>query len=185
MREKLRDKTRDDLADHLNEIGVKATLSERQRPEEAIGKRWWKRTLGIIDIAEGPITFINVIKKDRSKDSPPKWWIFLCIPQDKQLPKSRSVNIRTKRRKSFPIFGSVVGVEWKGKDRGSGLAKKLSDDQETDNLAADIGNIRLQTLHDEFSGWAIEIDRKIKPTKEQWASLEKIAEIAKTSIPHF
>ena len=126
-----------------------------------------------------------MIKKNGSKDSPPKWWVFLCVPQDKKLPKSRSVNIRTKRRKSFPIFGSVVGVDRKGKDRGHGLAKKLSDDQETDNLTADIGNIRLQTLHDEFSGWAIEIYRKIKPTKEQWASLEKIAEIGKTSIPYF
>ena len=185
MREKIRDKTRDVLADHLNSIGVEASLSERKRPEESIGNKWWRRSLGVIDIATGPISFINVVKKDRSKDSPPKWWIFLCVPHDKELPESRSVNIRTKRRKSFPIFGSVVGVDWKGEDRGHGLAKKLSDDQQTDNLAADIGNIRLQTLHDDFSGWSIEIDRKINPTREQWESLERIALVAKDSIPYF
>ena len=36
MREKLRDKTRDTLAEQLNAIGVTATLSERDRPEEKV-----------------------------------------------------------------------------------------------------------------------------------------------------
>ena len=68
MREKIRDKTRDELADHLNSIGVEASLSERKRPEESIGNKWWRRSLGVIDIATGPISFINVVKKDRSKN---------------------------------------------------------------------------------------------------------------------
>ena len=50
MREKLRDKTRDNLAEQLNAIGINATLSERDRPEEKVGNRLFRRSLGIIDI---------------------------------------------------------------------------------------------------------------------------------------
>ena len=186
MREKLRDKTRDQLAENLNGIGVTATLSERDRPEEKVGNRLFRRSLGIIDIADdGLIKWINIIKKDQQKDSPPRWWVYLGIPADKQLPKSRSVNIRTKRKKSFPLFGRIIGVTWKGEDRNHGLAKKLSDDVETDNLAVGIGNIRVQTLHEEFSGWSIEIDRKFEPTPEIWISLQRVAGISVGSIAYF
>ena len=186
MREKLRDKTRDQLAENLNSIGVTATLSERDRPEEKVGNRLFRRSLGIIDIVDdGLIRWINIIKQDRKKDSPPRWWIYLGIPVDKQLPKSRSVNIRTNRKKSFPLFGRIIGVTWKGEDRNHGLAKKLSDDVETDNLAVGIGNIRVQTLHEEFSGWSIEIDRKFEPTPEIWKSLQRVAGISTGSIAYF
>ena len=111
MREKLRDKTWDTLAERLNTIGVTATLSERDRPEEKVGNRLFRRSLGIIDIAdEGLIKWINIIKQDRQKDSPPRWWVYLGVPGDRQIPESRSVNIRTKRKKSFPLFGKIVGV---------------------------------------------------------------------------
>ena len=94
MREKLRDKTRDTLAERLNAIGVTATQSERDRPEEKVGNRLFRRSLGIIDVAdEGLIKWINIIKQDRQKDSPPRWWVYLGVPGDRQIPESRSVNI--------------------------------------------------------------------------------------------
>ena len=186
MREKLRDKTRDTLAERLNTIGVTATLSERDRPEEKIGNRLFRRSLGIIDIAdEGLIKWINIIKQDRQKDSPPRWWVYLGVPGDRQIPESRSVNILPKRKKSLPLFGKIVGVTWKGQDRNHGLAKKLSDEAETDNLATGIGNIRVQTLHEEFSGWSIEIDRRFDPTPEIWESLQSVADISVRSIAYF
>ena len=186
MREKLRDKTRDKLAEQLNAIGVTATLSGRDRPEEKVGNRLFRRSLGIIDITDGGlIKWINIIKQDRQKDSPPRWWIYLGVPGDMQLPKSRSVNIRTKRKKSFPLFGKIIGVTWKGQDRNHGLAKKLSDDVETHNLATGIGNIRVQTLHEDFNGWSIEIDRRFDPTPEIWKSLQRVADISVKSIAYF
>lgn len=94
MREKLRDKTRDTLAERLNTIGVAATQSERDRPEEKVGNRLFRRSLGIIDVADGGlIKWINIIKQDRQKDSPPRWWVYLGVPGDRQIPESRSVNI--------------------------------------------------------------------------------------------
>ncbi len=58
MKEALRDKTRDNLAYALNLLGVRAELAERDRAEERIHSSW-RRSLGIIDILEGPIKWIT------------------------------------------------------------------------------------------------------------------------------
>ena len=70
MKEKLRDKTRDNLTNALNSLGVKAEMAERKRAEEKVHNAWWNRSLGVIDLPEGPVRWINVIKKDRSKRQP-------------------------------------------------------------------------------------------------------------------
>ena len=187
MREKIRDKTRDEFAKQLDQIGVTAIISDRKRPEERVGNRTLRRSLGIIDIPneDGPIKWINIIKQDRTDKHPPRWWFYLGVPGDKPLPKSRSVNIKTKRKKSFPLFGKIIGVTSKGQDRNHGLATKLSNDTETDNLAIGVGNIRVKTLHDDFNGWSIEIDRKFKLTVENWKSLNRLAEISVDSVAYF
>ena len=59
MKEKMRDKSRDELANILNLVGVKAKMAERGRVEEKIEDSWYQRPLGIIDIPEGPIRWIN------------------------------------------------------------------------------------------------------------------------------
>jgi hypothetical protein len=87
------------------------------------------------------------------------------------------VNIKTKRKKSFPLFGKVIDVTWEGESRDLGLTHELSMDHEIKALATELGNIRVQTLHDDFRGWVIEIDRKIAPSMKQWSNLEKIAGI--------
>ena len=75
MKEKLRDKTRDKLVHSLNALGVGATMAERGRPEERIRKSWGKRSLGVIDIPQGPIRCINIVRQDGSQYSPPQWWL--------------------------------------------------------------------------------------------------------------
>ena len=81
MKEALRDKTRDELAWNLaNFAGVKAHMSDRGRQEEKMENSWYQRSLGVIDIADGPIKWINILKKDRSQKSPAKWWIVMGIP---------------------------------------------------------------------------------------------------------
>ena len=64
MKEKLRDKTRDKLVHSLNTLGVGAMMAERGRQEESIRKSWGKRSLGVIDIPQGPIRCINVVRQD-------------------------------------------------------------------------------------------------------------------------
>ena len=135
MKEKLRDKTRDNLTHALNSLGVQAEMAERGRDEENIHNAWWNRSLGVIDLPEGPIRWINVIKKDPSKESPPMWWVNFCIPDERPISGGREIDVKTARKKSFPVFGRVIGVEWKGKDHSTGLINRLSYDQAAKDLA--------------------------------------------------
>ena len=70
MKEKLRDKTRDELAGALNSLGVRAEMAERGRIEEKVNNAWYNRSLGVIDLPEGPIKWINILKKDRGEGQP-------------------------------------------------------------------------------------------------------------------
>jgi len=185
MQEHLQDETRDELTDHLNAIGVSSVLAERDRTEELAGNRKSLRSLGIIDIDGGTIYWANVVKKDPSKDSPERWFIQFGVPDERAIPKEQSVKIKTKRKKAFPAFGKVAEVKWEGQDRGLGLVKGLTSNNEISQMATDLGNIEVRSLHDDFQGWHIQFDRKIEPTIDHWEALEELAEILLSSVRRF
>jgi len=94
MKEIFRDKSRDELARDLNSLGVKADLAARGRPEEKVENSRYQRSLGIIDIPAGSVRWINILKKDASRNSPPLWWVVLCIPDERLVPDYKAVDIR-------------------------------------------------------------------------------------------
>ena len=175
MKEIFRDESRDELARNLDSLGIRADLAERGRPEEKVEKSWYQRSLGIIDIPEGLVTRINILKKDASKNSPPLWWIVLCIPDSRPVPDHRVVDIRTTRRKSFALFGRVVDVTWKGDNHHTGLSEVLSSDEAVRDLAKKIGNLAIRSYDKEFQGWTLQVDRRFQPTNQDWAAIQKIA----------
>ena len=84
MKERLRDKTRDELTLALNALGIKChAMAERERPEEKIQDTWMNRSQGIIDVQEGPIRWVNCLKRDGSQYSPPQWWTVFGIPDER------------------------------------------------------------------------------------------------------
>jgi hypothetical protein len=181
MKEKWRDKTRDEIASAINSLGIKTEMAERKRTEEKILDSWWTRSLGIIDIPEGPIKWINVIKKDGSDKSPPRWWIIFGIPDGRLTSNGQKIKIRTIRKKSFPLFGKIIDVTWKGNDHGTGIVNTLSNDTATDKLAERIGNLEIRTHAKEFHGWTLQVDRKLNwfepsTTGEDWQDIRKIAD---------
>jgi hypothetical protein len=175
MKEIFRDKSRDELAQNLNSLGIKAVLGERGRVEEKIENSWYQRSLGIIEIPEGLVRWINILKKDASKNSPPQWWVILCIPDERPVPDHHVVDIKTLRRKAFPLLGKVVDVTWKGDDRHTGLAEVLSNDEAVRNLAKKIGNLVVRSYAEEFQGWTLQVDRRFESTDQDWATIQKIA----------
>ena len=105
MKELILDKSRDKLAYALNAVGVRAEMTERGLVEEKVENSWYQRSLGVIDIPEGPIRWINILKRDRSKDSHPRWWVVLGIPGERSISSRQETKIKTVRKKTFPLFG--------------------------------------------------------------------------------
>ena len=151
-------------------------MSERERPEEQIQTSWRTRSLGIIDIPEGPIRWVNILRQDGSKHSGPMWWVVLHIPDDKSVSDTQAVRIKTVRKKSFPLFGKVVNVIWRGDDHGAGLAYTLSSDQAIKELSKRIGNLDVRSYAKEFQGWTLQVDRGFEPTSQDWKDLLKVAD---------
>ena len=72
-----RDKSRDNLCKHLRTIGVDVSFAERGIPEEKLFNPWHRRSLGVINInSDYLISYINIIKRDRGKNTPPRWWYY-------------------------------------------------------------------------------------------------------------
>ena len=175
-KEQLRDKSRDELVYALNSVGVKAEITERGVVEERAENSWYQRSLGTIDIAKGPIRWINILKKDSGQHNPPKWWVVLGIPDERPISNHQTVNIKTVRNKTFPLFGKVVDVIWKGNDSGTDLVNVLSTDPAIKTLSQRIGNLEIKNHSNEFQGWTLTVDRRFSPTNQDWETLEKVAD---------
>lgn len=175
MREIFRDKSRDKLAQNLNSLGIRAELAERGRVEEKVENSWYQRSLGILDVPEGLVRWINILKKDGSNNSPPRWWVILIIPDERPIPDHQAVDIKTIRKKAFPLFGKVVDVTWKGNDHGTGLIEVLANDETVRNLAQRIGNLVVHSYAKEFQGWTLQVDRRVRLTNQDWADIQRIA----------
>lgn len=175
MKEIFRDKSRDKLAQCLDSLGIGAVLAERGRVEEKVENSWHQRSLGIIDISEGLVRWVNILKKDGNQYSPPQWWVILGIPDERPLTSHKAVDIRAIRKKTFPLFGKVVDVTWRGDDHHTGLIHLLSNDEAVKNLAKQIGNLTIHSYAKEFQGWTLQVDRRFEPTNENWATIQRIA----------
>ena len=181
MKDKFRDKARDDLSYDLNLIDVRAKMAERGHEKENIENSWYQRSLGVIDIAESSISWINILKQDGGKNNPPRWWMVFGIPDDRSLEIHPRTKIKTIRKKSFPLLGKVKDITWKGEDDGLGLINELSTDLEIKTLSKRVGNLEIKSQTDLFKGWTLVIDRKFHPSHEDWKTIEKIANYALSS----
>ena len=105
MLEKFRDKTRDKLFQNLIESGISCEMADRGIRADKLQNPWHRKSLGVIQIkSESPIEFINIIKKDRSRDSPPRWWYYFAVPDELVKSKTNQIEVKSNRKKTVPIF---------------------------------------------------------------------------------
>ena len=186
MQEALRDKSRDTMAASLEAAGIQAEMVDRdlRRPEEKIRtfQLFGKSSLGLIDIrTDSPISWINVVRtKSTDKHGPARYRVVFGIP-DQSIPMNhKQLKLKTVRKKTFPLFGKVIDVSWRGKAHTLLLAKTLSEDEEIDRAVADLGDVTIFTHPNQFQGWTIEINKIFSPhppavTIDRWEALKKIA----------
>ena len=186
MLEKLRDKSRDRMAASLEAAGIQAEMVDRDlgRPEENIRtmQLLGKASLGLIDIlTDSPISWINVVRtKSADKHGPARYRVVFGIP-DQSIPMNhKQLKLKTFRKKTFPLFGKVTDVSWRGEADTLGLVGTLSKDEEIDRAVANLGDVTIFTHPNQFQGWTIEINKIFSPhppfvTINRWKALEKIA----------
>ena len=189
MLEKIRDKARDNLYNNLIDLGVQCEMSKRGIRADKLQNPWHRKSLGVIKInSESPIEFINIIKRDRSKDTPPKWWYYFAVPDESVQSGPNQIKVRSIRKKSFPIFGKVKSIEWKHNNYSENLANEFTRDTDINSLAMDIGNVKVESINKNFSGYTftgytIEIEKQTGDKKtlslniNQWEIINKIANI--------
>ena len=81
-----------------------------------------------------------------------------------------------------------MSVDWQYNDAGKILGNKFINSPEINSLSMQLGNIKVQSLHESFSGYSIELEFKksvfpgltapnISMNINQWHTLNKIAKL--------
>ena len=103
-----------------------------------------------------------------------QWKLILGIPDNTVPLEHDKVDLRPKRKRTFPLFGKVIDVEWKGNDFGLGLLNKYSDDSFISATIAKIGKVQsIETHPSIYQGWTIDL-RHIN--EDLWQLSQKIAQ---------
>ena len=102
------------LLRHLQEIGVKASLTEKGVAEEKIGmsRSFIRSSVGLIEIADRNINYINVIGV--ASQYGVNYFLDYLVRSPGQSGRKGQKKTRMVRKKSPPIWGRVVDIEWKG-----------------------------------------------------------------------
>jgi len=129
LHEQFRDHTRDDLCAALLDLGIQARMGERERAEEKF-TFWRGRSLGIIDITDGSVRWVNIKMQSlgSNEGGGSDLYIEFGIPDSRVESTFPKVHIETVRVKSFPLFGRVIAMQWKGNDFGLGTIDRLASD---------------------------------------------------------
>lgn len=136
VRETLRDRTRENFCEGLQRLGIHAQMAERGCAEENIGlggpltSRNYTKSLGVIDISEGPIHWVNVLKKREPGKGGGSivYYAEYAVPDTRLGPNSPRLRIKSVSVKTFPLVGKVVDLNWKGIDFGLRFIGRMNSD---------------------------------------------------------
>ena len=157
--------------------------------EEKLFNPWHRVSLGIITInSKSPIKYINIIKHFGGKNDPKRWWFYFAVPSKTSQHKEDYIEVKSLRKKSLPVIGNVKSIYWKSNKNGKILADKFKQDIDINSLSKKLGNLKVQSLHENFSGYSIELEFNRSPiplisapnisiNQEQWTTLNKIAKL--------
>ena len=125
----------DRLYGHLQRLGVRARVvgkgpSLRQRGNRFFGAEGH----GFIEIDDSPIRWVDVAFWSRVieiDDDAEHCVVRYAVVDPRLQPTVRKVDILLIRLRSFPLFGKVTDLRWKGNDSGLGIVHRLNSDRRT------------------------------------------------------
>ena len=163
--EVMSDHAREDLCEGLRAMGIDTRMEERGQREENSGV--W--SYGLIDIAEGPIRWVNV--DDTGGQERANNIAIYGVPDSRYLPH---VQIRSVRVKTF--LRRAIDVRWKGNDLGLGIAQRLSNDEAIRGAIMATGDEVTVVAAPDHGCWLIRRKTAVTPSLEQWGCYRAIAE---------
>ena len=189
------DDYRNSICVGVSGLGVDGRLAQRGRLEEKAGPLSGCDSVGLIDVLQGPIRWLNVAACNSPYSSMTGHRILCGVPDSDLTQSLPRAKIRPVLVRQVPIVGKVVALRWKGKDHAKGVMDSLDNDSSLKQLMLgankemgfwdDPGiewNIR---LHPDLWMWVIGpvfgVERLTRP--KTWECLQKIAQyLAPTSI---
>jgi len=113
-RKKAGPQKREELYQHLQQIGVETSLVGRGSEKEKIGlgRASGQKSEGIIELADKNIDSINVISV--ASQYGVQYFLDYLIKSPNIMGKRTLNKTRLTRKKSPPLWGKMVGIEWQG-----------------------------------------------------------------------
>lgn len=122
-RKKVGPRKREELCQYLKEMGIKACLAERGDDKEKIGLRRasGQKSEGTIQLQEQNINFINIISVSSQYGT--NYFLDHLVKSPNIMGARTPKKTRLIRKKSPPLWGKVVAIEWRGDES---LAQSLN-----------------------------------------------------------
>lgn len=120
----------EELCQHLQGIGVKAYTVEVGDKQEKIGEKrsWGEKSVRIIELKDGNIDLINIIGVASQYGT--NYFIDYLVKTPNIAQKQKLKKTKLVMKKSSPLGGKVIGMEWKGDES---LAERLNFDYDLED----------------------------------------------------
>jgi len=162
---------RGDICAGLQSLGVDAQLAAGGRTEEKIGCPG--DSLGIIDIPEGSIRWINIWGMVTANNLIIHYTDY-GVPDLRLESNSPGLKICSVRVKTFPLIGKVVDLHWKGKDFGMGIIGRLNSDISIKHPIMRSRNVEI-SAHGDHRCWIMSTRTDKVVSEELWNCYQAIA----------
>ena len=106
----------EELYQHLREVGVEASLAEEGDDREGIGlgRASGQKSEGLIELEDRNVDSINVVSVSTQYGK--RYFIDYLVKSPNIMGERMLKRTRLTRKKSPPIWGKVVAIDWKGDD---------------------------------------------------------------------
>ena len=172
VRETFRDHARDNICVGLQTLGIDAQMAPRGRAEEEFACPGG--SLGIIDIREGPIRWVNVRKVREGERGNYEYYTEYGVPDPKMGFYSPSLRIKLVRKLSSALFDPVEELRWEGGDLGLAVIERLNSDVQLKQPIIESRGVTIDA-HGEHRCWIISTRKRDVPSEELWNCYQTIA----------
>jgi hypothetical protein len=149
--DKLKGGLRYTLCQGLRDADIQARVVERGRKEETIAGGLLGNSLGVLEIRDTPVRWVNIIEHPGSRFAPTTHTNVYIVP-DEQLHGGGYFDLRSVPVRSSSVHGRVIDLRWEASFTGSRLSIATGDTQ----------NTREQRLAELFTGDTALTERLIR-----------------------